>query len=487
MAVQSFQFALFLACVLVLQYRTFGRSARAQNALLLCASYVFYALADWRMAPFLLAESAIFYWLGLQIPKIADDAKAFRLLSAGVVSGIGILVYFKYLNFLVSSFADIVGWFGTRPSWSAIRILVPLGVSFFTFRLVSYLVDIYRGKLEPTRDFVAFAGYVSFFPSVVAGPIDRPKPFLDQLGSVRKFDRGMVSDGFRQILWGLFKKTVIADHLSVVVDALWAGHAGLHGFVLAFGAALFSLQMYTDFSGYSDMAIGLGKTMGIRVTPNFRYPFFSGNIAEYWRGWHMSLTSWLTDYVFMPLNVAFRDLGKAGLCLAIVINLVVVGVWHGSNWTFALFGLYHGLLFVPLVLSGAFARRSPLATGWLGLPRFGSLLRMVGTFCLITIGLVIFRAPDVAAASTYLANIATPGTGFLDAWTPIQAKADLAIGLFFAVLVLAFEWYQRDREYALAFDPSKVALPVRWAAYYGIGLVAILLGASSTAFIYAQF
>lgn len=487
MAVKSFEFFLFFAAVLLLQYLVFAKSIRWQNILLLGASYAFYTIADWRMAPFLLVETAIFFWVGLQIPKIVDEAKAFRLLSAGVALGIGALIYFKYLNFLVASFADILGLFGTKPVWSTVHVLVPLGVSFFTFRLVSYLVDIYRGKMDPTTDFVAFAGYVSFFPSVVAGPIDRPRPFLEQLRSLRRFDRDMVADGFRQILWGLFKKTVIADNLAVVVDAIWGGHGGYHGAVLVLGAVLFSLQMYTDFSGYSDMAIGLGKTMGIRITPNFRYPFFSTNVAEYWRGWHMSLTSWLTDYVFMPLNVAFRDWGKIGLCLAIVINLVVVGVWHGANWTFALFGLYHGLLFVPLVITGAFTRKSVLATGWLGLPRVGTALRMALTFALITIGLVIFRSSDVGQALAYLGNMVVPGPGFLSLWDPIHARAELVIGLTFALLALGLEWYQRDREYAVAFHPAKVSLPVRWAVYYGLIVVVLVFGASSTAFLYAQF
>jgi len=485
MAVNSLEFLLFFGVVFFLYYVVFSGTPRRQNLFLLAASYAYYGLANWRMVPFLLAVTLLFYGIGAKLPAIKDDRKAFRLLAVGVLAGVGTLVYCKYLNFLLGSVADLFG--AAKASWSVVHVFVPLGVSFFTFRLVSYVVDIYRGKLEPTTDFVAFANYVSFFPCILAGPIDRPQPVLAQLGASRKFDLDKVADGFRQVLWGIFKKAVIADNLAAVVDAVWADHAKLPGGVLGLSAVLYTLQMYTDFSGYSDMAIGTAKALGLRVTANFRYPFFATNVAEYWRSWHMSLTSWLTDYVFLPLNVAFRDWGKLGLCLAIVINLVVVGIWHGANWTFAVFGLYHGLLFVPLVLTGAFYKKTKLETGALGLPKLGLFAKMVLTFVLVTIGLVVFRADSVGQAFEYLGGIATFQAGTESVVASVLSKVELRIGLLFAVLTLLWEWFQRDEEYALVLHEDRVSLPRRWGVYYALVLVVVLFGSAGSGFIYARF
>jgi alginate O-acetyltransferase complex protein AlgI len=485
MAVNSLEFLLFFGVVFLLYYAVFSGTARRQNLLLLAASYAYYGLANWRMAPFLLAVTILFHRIGAKLPAIKDDRKAFRVLAIGVLVGVGTLVYCKYLDFLLGSVADLFG--AGKASWSTVHVFVPLGVSFFTFRLISYVVDVYRGKLEPTTDFVAFANYVSFFPCILAGPIDRPRPVLDQLGSVRKFEYAKVSDGFRQVLWGIFKKTVIADNLAAVVDAVWAGHAKLPGGVLGLSAVLYTLQMYADFSGYSDMAIGTAKALGLRVTANFRYPFFATNVAEYWRSWHMSLTAWLTDYVFLPLNVAFRDWGKIGLCLAVVINMVVVGIWHGANWTFALFGIYHGLLFVPLVLSGAFYKKTKLESGALGLPRLGLFARMALTFALVTVGLVLFRADSVGQAFAYFEEIATFQTGSESVVASVLSKVELRIGLLFAVLTLLFEWRNRDEEYALVLREDRVSPLRRWVAYYALVLVVVLFGSAGSGFIYARF
>jgi D-alanyl-lipoteichoic acid acyltransferase DltB (MBOAT superfamily) len=276
----------------------------------------------------------------------------------------------------------------------------------------------------------------------MAGPIDRPNMFIPQLQTKRVFDYGLAVDGCRQILWGMFKKMVIADNIATTVDTTWNNITFAPGINLIVIAFLYSIQLYADFSGYSDMAIGVGKLLGFRITKNFNYPFFSRNTAEYWRNWHISLTSWLTDYVFMPLNIKFRDAGKWGTICAVIINFVLVGLWHGANWTFVLFGLYHGLLYIPLILSGNFAKKSKLTVNKIGLPGFKDFILMTGTFMLATLGNIIFRAENVFQAWIYVQRI---GGEFLSFSTSdLPKKMILA-----AVLFLLMEWYGRKGEYAI--------------------------------------
>jgi D-alanyl-lipoteichoic acid acyltransferase DltB (MBOAT superfamily) len=481
--VNSLAFLLFFVPVLGLN-AALSRWPRAQNTLLLAASWGYFALADAKALALVAALTAAFFALGRAIGAAgSDDRRAFRTTLLATALALAVLFWFKYLAF----FAGVAGSLLGQVGWTRLEIFAPLGVSFFVFRLVSYAVDIYRGKLDPETDFTAFAAYVSFFPTALAGPIERPAPFLSQLRKARTWDHRLVADGARQILWGLAKKTLVADNLAAVVDQAWTDLHRLPGWTLLLVAPLYALQMYADFSGYSDLAIGASKMLGIRISPNFRYPFFASNMAEYWRGWHISLTSWLTDYVFLPLNVAFRDLGKLGVCLAAVANLVLVGVWHGANWTFAVFGLYHGLLLVPLVLTGAMQKRTaPPAPGLLGLPRPVHALRMLGVFCLSTLGLVVFRAESLSQAGSYLSRAATFAGGEATAVYDLLSKVELRIGGLFALLLLAVEWFRRDREYALVLDRG-TPIWKAWPLYYGLVLLVVLYGASGAGFIYARF
>ena len=356
MIFNSFNFILFLFIVFFFYYFPLKENTRGQNWLLLFSSYFFYGFAEMKIVPLLLVVTTIFYTIGLAIHKTKNEKKSSWLTTIAVLTGIGVLLYFKYFNFFIGSFARIFNNIGLQTNWTTFNIILPLGISFFTFKLISYVVEIHRGKIEPTKDFVAFATYIAFFPTIMSGPIDRPS-FISQINNKRPFNYSLAVDGCRQFLWGLFKKVVLADNLAVYTEQAWSNVQDSSGSTLLLAAIFYSFQMYTDFSGYSDMAIGTGKILGFRITDNFNYPFFATNVADYWRRWHISLTSWLTDYVFMPLNVKFRSLGKWGTIFAIIINMVVVGIWHGPNWTFAVFGLYHGLLFVPLILSGSFFKK----------------------------------------------------------------------------------------------------------------------------------
>ena len=483
MIINSFEFLLFFIIFFVIYYIP-RLNTRYQNLLLLVGSYFFYGYASLKMLPLLIAVTIIFYYLGLAIQKSGDTKKASILTALGVWSGVGILLYFKYFNFFITSFSELFESFGLQTNWHTFNIIMPLGISFFTFKLISYIIEIHRGHIEADRDFISFAAYVSFFPCILSGPIDRPNSFIPQLSQTRHFDYDMASDGLRQILWGMFKKMVLADNIAVVVDQVWNSYTAFPSSTLILAAVLYSFQMYTDFSGYSDMAIGVGKILGVKVTPNFNYPFFALNIADYWRRWHMSLTSWLTDYIFMPLNVRFRDWGNWGMIVAIIINLVAVGMWHGDNWTFAAFGLYHGLLFVPLILTGAFFKKNKMKTTYWGLPTFRMVLKMLFTFMLVTIGLVIFKAHDVTQAFDYL--LSCFGTGILSL-PKVQGDTNgtLLFSLLFIIILLVIEWKQRSKEYGLSID--NLSRVKRLGVYSFFLLVIYFFGTDTSSFIYFQF
>lgn len=433
MVVNSLNFLLFFAFVFVVYYFALKGRRKAQNIWLLLTSYFFYGFAEWKMIPLLLISTLFFYGMGILIAKYSErnSKKASTFTTFGVLMGIGLLLYFKYLNFFIQSFSEFFNAIGLHTNWSTFNILMPIGISFFTFKLISYLIEIRRGRIEPCKSFVDFATYISFFPTILSGPIDRPKPFLSQLETVRIFDYELASEGLKRIFWGMFMKMCVADRLAIYVDAIFDNAVQHNGTSLAFASLLYPLQMYADFAGYSEMAIGVGCLLGIKITENFKRPFFSQNIAEYWRKWHISLTSWLTDYVFMPLNIHFRNMEKWGSIFAIIITFILIGLWHGANWTFAVFGLYHGLLYIPLMLSGAFFKKSKIKKSENGLPTLNSSMKMIRTFLLVALGLILFRATSLGEAGMIVSKIVSNWGGlFIDHTSLINGILCLFI-LFF--------------------------------------------------------
>lgn len=417
MVVNSINFLIFFIIVFAVYYFPFKGKNKLQNIWLLVASYFFYGFAEWKMIPLLLISTYVFYILGIFIKRYSEinEKIAGLITSLGVISGIGLLLYFKYLNFFIESFSSFFSAVGFNVHLNTFNILMPLGISFFTFKLISYLIEINRGHLEPSRNFIDFALYISFFPTILSGPIDRPKTFLIQLTKGRILDYELASLGLKRIFWGMFMKMCVADRLAIYVDAIFDNAVHHNGTSLAFASLLYPIQMYADFAGYSEMAIGVGCILGIRITENFKRPFFSQNIAEYWRKWHISLTGWLTDYVFMPLNVRFRGMEKWGSIFAIIITFVLIGMWHGADWTFAIFGLYHGLLYIPLMLSGAFFKKNKSKNKVNGLPSFSVGLKMFGTFLLVAFGLIFFRSASIAEAFQIIFKIGTNwGSLFID-------------------------------------------------------------------------
>lgn len=485
MVVNSIAFLIFFVVVFVVYYLpTMKNSVKAQNAWLLLASYFFYGYADIRMVPLLLAATLIFYLLGIWLKKLMDKEdwkNASYLTTLGTCLGVGLLLYFKYLNFFAESFSELLSAIGFKVSWTTLNIVLPIGVSFFTFKLISYIVEVHRERIEPSRDFVEFATYIAFFPTILSGPIDRPKKFIPQLGGARIFNYNLAVDGCRQILWGMFTKVFIADNLASVTDSIWSDCSSQSGATLLVIALLYPIQMYADFDGYSNMAIGVGKVLGISVEKNFNHPFLARNIAEYWRYWHMSLTSWLTDYVFSPLNIHYRKLKKKGVIIAIIINFLLIGLWHGANWTFVVFGLYHGLLYIPLILSGEFSKIKKLKSCDNGLPHLYDFLKMCVTFLLVSIGLIVFRAENLGETIDYLNEMISPSI-------LTSPSGKLAIILYFLPMLI-IEWVTRKKEYALQLSETTIFKSrwSRWLLYSFLILLMVLFGASEQKFIYFQF
>ena len=479
MVFNSLAFLYFFIPFFLLYWFVFNKSVKLQNLLLLVASYIFYAVADLRFLSFLIGISLLNYLLGIYIEKSQKPQIKKLLLYIGLIQGLGGLAFFKYYNFFITSFNDLFHSFNVNLNLQTLNIIIPLGISFFTFRTVSYILDVNKGKIQATKDWIVFFNYVSFFPSILSGPIDKAKSFVPQLEKKREFNYNQAADGLRQILWGLFKKVIIADNCATITNHLFNNYQHFPGSTLLIGAFLYAIQIYADFSGYSDMAIGFSHLIGFNVTKNFNYPFFSQNIAEFWRRWHMSLTAWLTEYVFTPLSIAFRDWDKFGLILAIIANFTIVGIWHGANWTYVLFGFLHGCYFIPLILKGTMNKKKTIAKNTF-FPTFREALNVLMTFTLAMFTFILFRADNIRQAISYIARIFS--RSFFSIPSTFYKSTMLLIALFMLI-----EWMGREREYAIADLLIRNKRVYRWAFYVGLCLMIILLQGRQQKFIYFQF
>ncbi len=481
MLFNSFTFMIFLPVVFMLYWFVF-KPLRRQNLLLLVASYVFYGWWDWRFLLLIVITSLSSYCSGLLIERYQGRRRVQRAVSAAnIVLNLGILGTFKYFNFFKDSLAGLLSLAGITPDWPTLNIILPVGISFYTFQALSYSIDVYCGRFKPTRDIIAFFAFISFFPQLVAGPIERASNLLPQMLRKRTFDYGTAVDGMRQMLWGFFKKLIIADGCAQVVNQLWDNIDGSSGLMLLIASLLFTFQIYTDFSGYSDIAIGCAKLFGFRLTTNFRVPYFSRNVREFWRRWHITLNAWFTQYVYFPLG------GSRCSRTRTIVNTIIVfalsGLWHGADWTFVLWGLYLGLLFIPLIVLPSRRYRDTAAHGRL-LPSVRELLSMLVTFALINFGWVLFRAPDVATDVYKRQRLFSPSLFSLHGLTMKMATMLLWCG----ALVLA-EWMQREREHVLQLD-GRVLFATRPArlALYALMVIAIFCFAGEVqTFIYFQF
>ncbi|MGB1075849.1 MAG: MBOAT family O-acyltransferase [Flavobacteriales bacterium] len=499
MLFNSIEFILFLPLVFaaywIVNLWTGTRlGLRLQNLLILTASYVFYGWWDWRFLFLIAFSSLVDYAVGLQIAKANHEiagtpadvrsAKAKRWLWVSLAINLGLLGYFKYANFFLESWLGAWSSLGVTMHASSLRIILPVGISFYTFQTLSYSIDIYRRQLEPTRDLIAFAAFVSFFPQLVAGPIERASALLPQISKRRLFSYDLAVSGMRLILWGLFKKVVVADTCAGLVDKLFSHPDTFSPPFLVLGAIYFAIQVYGDFSGYSDIAIGTARLFGIRLSQNFKSPFFARDIAEFWRRWHISLTTWFRDYVYYPLGGSRG--GKMQAIRNTFLIFIVSGFWHGANWTFLLWGFIHACLFLPLLLTGRNRRNTGDIEGW---PNFRELSGMVWTFMAFAISMVVFRSENVAEAGLYLAHWLDSPSTWTSIWPSFRPPNLLiSIGLMFAV-----DWVQRSGKeivFNQQFIPSIPKLwitPLRWAAMLCIACWISLSMNSNVSFVYFQF
>ena len=486
MLFNSLEFIFFFLIFFLLYHSVLKEKTKQQNIFLLLASYFFYAWANWKILPILIISTLIFYALGLSISRTQNLSRKNMFSTLGIVFGVGVLLYFKYMNFFIDSFRSMFESIGMQTNLHTFKIIIPVGISFYTFRLLSYVIDIQRGKYEPTKDFIAFAAYVAFFPCIMSGPIDRPNTLIPQLKEKRKFDSILAVDGLRQILWGAFKKMVVADNIAPIVNQIFDSQDTMPANRLLIGAIFYTFQMYGDFSGYTDMATGIAKLLGFRVTKNFNFPLFAQNIADFWRRWHISLTSWLTDYIFMPLNIKWRNWGKWGMIFAIIINFMICGLWHGANWTFVLWGFYHGLLFIPIILSGAMFKKNKITTKRWGLPTPKMFGKMLITFTLVTLGLILFRAENISQALSYITRLFSTSLFSLDIGVYDVGRSKVLLSFIMILILICVEWFGKNEEHALC----NIGINKKWLRYlfyYFILFCILVYKGSEQQFIYFQF
>ena len=467
MSINSLSFLLFFIITLGAYYYPHINS-KQQNIVLLIASLLFYGYTSYTMLLLLLISIYIFWVLGKFIAKL-NFIYSNILTGLGIILGCGLLLYFKYFNFFILSFSSLLNSLGLQTNWSTFKIIMPLGISFFTFRLISYIIDIKRKDILPCENFINFANYISFFPCILSGPIDRAIDFLPQLTKKREFNQSLIVEGCRQILWGIFKKMVIADSLATFLS-LDVNH--VTGSTLLFMAILYSVQIYTDFSGYSDMAIGVAKILGIKTTINFQYPYFSRSISEFWKRWHISLLSWLRYYLYFPLGGSYCS--KLKTIRNTLIIFLVSGLWHGANWTFLIWGLFHAILFLPIIIRSK--KRIKPSCNY----NFIDSLKMLGVFILVTIGWIIFQSENLSEVQTYITKICSVEvfyrpSGLALAYTP----------MFFAAIMFIIEWFKKEDEFPLQKLYMKKSL--RWTIYILLILVIVFYQGKPTDFIYFKF
>lgn len=482
MLFNSFDFALFLPIVFILYWFVANKNIRMQNLLIVVASYVFYGWWDWRFLSLILFSTLVDYLVGVRLGTEDNQAKRKVLLWTSILVNLGFLGFFKYYNFFLDNFIASFSFFGREITANSLNIILPVGISFYTFQTLSYSIDVYKRKLRPTKDFIAFAAFVSFFPQLVAGPIERAKNLLPQFFRSRTFDYNKAVDGMRQILWGLFKKMVIADNAAEIANEIFNNSANYSGSTLLLGALFFTFQIYGDFSGYSDIAIGTARLFGFDLMRNFNYPYFSRDIAEFWRRWHISLSTWFRDYLYIPIGGSRGSLPMK--IRNVFVIFIVSGFWHGANWTFIVWGALNAIYFLPLLL----AKKNRIYLGNVAqgrnLPTIRESFQMLTTFGLTVFAWIFFRAESIGHSMNIISKIFSSSLFSLPAF---EGKRHALETLLLIMFFLIIEWNGREEQYATAQLGLKWRKPVRYAMYYSIFIALFWFGGKEQQFIYFQF
>lgn len=476
MLFNSVDFAIFLPLVFLLYWFVTATNLKLQNLLIVAASYIFYGWWDWRFLSLLLFSTLVDYLIGILLSKQKTQHKRKLLLWLSIAVNLGFLGFFKYFNFFIANFVAAFSFFGVPFSHQSLSIILPVGISFYTFQTLSYTIDIYKRKLEPTKDFIAFAAYVSFFPQLVAGPIERATNLLPQFYKKRHFDYEKAADGMRQILWGLFKKVVVADNAALIVNEVFDTYESQSGINLLIGAIFFSFQIYGDFSGYSDIAIGTSRLFGFDLKRNFNYPYFSRDIAEFWRRWHISLSTWFRDYLYIPLG---GSQGKTSFKVRnTFIIFIVSGFWHGANWTFLFWGFLNAVFFIPLLLNNKNRTHLEITAQANFFPNATDFYKIIKTFLMTTLMWLFFRSLSIGDAFLYLKLLFSPSLF-------VMPSVSLFPFLFILVL-LVIEWFSRKKQHGLELSQLENK-NYRRLVYLFIIIMLILFRAKSQSFIYFQF
>ncbi|MBN1820988.1 MAG: MBOAT family protein [Bacteroidales bacterium] len=482
MLFNSIDFAIFLPIVFLLYWFVFNKNFQLQNLLIVVASYVFYGCWDWRFLSLIVFSTAVDYSVGRGLKTEYRQSRRKALLWTSIMVNLGLLVFFKYYNFFLSGFIDTFSIFGTKPNASSLNIILPVGISFYTFQTLSYTIDVYRRKIEPTKNFIAFSAFVGFFPQLIAGPIERAKNLLPQFYNSRIFDYSKAVDGMRQILWGLFKKIVIADNAATVANLIFNNSSDYSGSTLFLGALFFAFQIYGDFSGYSDIAIGTARLFGFNLMQNFAFPYFSRDIAEFWRRWHISLSTWFRDYVYIPLG------GSRGSNWVKIRNTFIIftvsGFWHGANWTFVIWGALNAFYFLPLLLTHKNRKNLEIVAQGRNLPSLKEFGFMCVTFAITVFAWIFFRAENLGHAIDYISEIFSMS---LFSVPQFNGKRKALTTLILIGIFLLIEWKGREEQYALAHIGLKWKRPLRYAMYYSIIFIIFWFGGEEQQFIYFQF
>jgi alginate O-acetyltransferase complex protein AlgI len=483
----STSFAVFFPIVFILYWFFTNKNLKLQNTLLLVASYFFYACWDYRFLFLLIFSTLLDYFTGLKMFEASTltQKKIWFWLSISI--NLGFLGIFKYYNFFASSFAEALSQVGIKTNFWTLQIILPVGISFYTFHGLSYLIDIYKNRIKPVTNFIDYTVFVSFFPLLVAGPIERATHLLPQIQKSRQFDYLKAIDGLRQILWGLFKKIVIADNCAEFANTIFNNSTDYSGSTLVLGAVLFAIQIYGDFSGYSDIALGTARLLGIELLQNFTFPYFSRDIAEFWRRWHISLSSWFRDYVYIPLG------GNLGSTWKKIRNIFIIfllsGFWHGANWTFIAWGALNAIYFLPLLLFKRNRSNMEIVAQGKYLPTFKEFISISFTFGLTVFAWIFFRAESVKHAFNYVKWMLlglTDRATYVKTYFFLYDKIGIAIPLLI-IFFLFIEWTGREQPYALARLGLKWPKLIRWSFYYSLIIAIYFMGGEKQGFIYFQF
>ncbi len=471
MTFNSIEYLLFLPIVFVLYWFVF-LNLKIQNIFLVVVSYIFYGWWDWRFLILIAFTSLCSYLTGIQIWKQGDTGGGKFFTALNIIINLFILGVFKYYNFFAESFVELLNALGVQANYTSLKVILPVGISFYTFQALSYTIDVYRKKIEAINDPIAFFAYISFFPQLVAGPIERATNLLPQMQNKRTFNYNMAVDGIQQVVWGLFKKMVVADSCAYYVNSIWNDYANQNTWTLVSAAIFFTFQIYGDFSGYSDIAIGSAKLFGIKLMRNFKLPYFSLSIPDFWKRWHISLNTWFVDYLYIPLGGS--RCSKPKWFRNTLIIFLVSGLWHGANWTFICWGAYHAFLFLPYMILGKTKVDSSLDK--MTVKKVAGVLI---TFCFVVLGWVIFRAQNITEAYNYLFSIITNGSDGING-IPISAYK-------YIVLLLTIEWITKNYEQPLVLVNRIRHGCIRYSIYVLFVLFILFSAAPSQGFIYFQF